>query len=209
MLIGVLGLISFTYQTYTKNISMTGNVVNTRLSIIVTQSSECSFHLYKGWNLVSFYCIGMAVHRDKVLESINDSYQKIFYYDASDSSDHWKSYDKDLPDWTVQQLNYMDRVSAYWIYMNNEADYYYNGSKRSSVISLVPGWNFVGYPSKTNNTISFAMSGVMFNIMKTYDSSSSIYFVYDNSSMSNSLDTLETYKGYWVNSSAYQSWNVN
>jgi hypothetical protein len=133
----------------------------------------------------------------------------IFSYDITDSSDPWKSYNPRLPNWTVQQLTHMSRLSGYWINMSQDVDYTFNGSKKYTIIPLEPGWNLVGYPNMINKSINESMSTVSFNMLKTYDPLTETMLVYVDGEINNTLYTTDTYKGYWINSTATQNWNLN
>jgi len=151
------------------NNTITGNgVVNTKVEVFPTMSKTCSFHLYSGWNMVSFYCLGLFADRSFVLQTIGDSYGAIFEYNSFDGADPWKSYNPYLPNWTIQQLTHMDRVSGYWIYMANDADFSYSGVYSDSIILLNDGWNFVGYPNNLTANITNSLNGIPFTVVKNY-----------------------------------------
>jgi hypothetical protein len=181
----------------------------TSVGIIFAPPHNCSFNINSGWNMVSFFCLSTATPRSDALQSIDGNYTKIFAYKSSDSLDPWKSYNPSLPSWAVQQLNYVDRMSGYWIYMNYNSYYQYSGYERASIIALNPGWNFIGYPSLNNQSVNDSLSGVYFNVLKHYDTDSGTYEIYIVNATNNTLNYTETYKGYWINSTASQNWNVN
>jgi hypothetical protein len=178
------------------------------VQIMPAESKNCSFHLKEGWNLVSFFCLSNSVSTRYALESLNGSYDKIFSYASTDSVDPWKSYNPSLPDWAVQQLEYVSRIPGYWIYINNETDYIYVGYEKYTFVPLYPGWNLVGYASLTNHTINDSLFDIQFTTIKTYDTFTGVYPIYIVNATNNTLEYLETYKGYWINSSASQNWIV-
>ena len=220
-----------------KNDHITGDVVNTHVELFPIQSKNCSFHLNPGWNMVSFYCLGLYVPRESVLDSISGSYSSIFAYQANDVSDKWKSYNPDLPNWTVQQLNHMDRVSGYWIYIYNESNFSFAGVYSDSNINLYDGWNFVGYPNKNTVNINISLNGIPYTLVKhynvdvsyvnvttyiidnitgnitgnitntvTYTSDTWLIHVFNGSN--NTLDTFDTYRGYWLNVTGDSVWHI-
>jgi hypothetical protein len=182
--------------------------IPTYVNILPSQESVCSFSLTEGWHIISFYCIGMYMQRDAVMSSISGSYEKMFYYVPSDSADKWKSYNPSLPSWTVQQLSYMDRLTGYWIYINSSCNYLYEGAIRDSQIPLIPGWNLVSYPSPNSSSVNDSLQSVLYTHIKSYDSVTDDFLIYVRGGSSNTLNILEPYKGYWINSTAYQNWNV-
>jgi len=153
----------------TNNNSLTGNdIVNTKIEVFPAIYKNCSFHLYPGWNMVSFYCLGLYADRSAVLQTIDGSYNAIFEYNSFDSADPWKSYNTYLPNWTVQQLTHMYRISGYWIYMSNDSDFNYNGVYSNSIIFLNDGWNFIGYPNTLTSNITASLNGIPFTVVKNY-----------------------------------------
>jgi len=216
-----LGVISFIYNlpeiseviqessnSFTEN-SVTGMATTpTYVNILPSQDSTCSFSLTEGWHLVSFYCLGMYIPRDTVMLSINGNYEKMFYYVPSDSADKWKSYNPSLPSWAVQQLSYMDRMTGYWIYINSSCNYLYEGAKRDSQIPLIPGWNLVSYPSPDTSLVNDSLQSVLYTHIKSYNPATGEFLVYAYDRSLTDLSVLESYRGYWINSTAYQNWNV-
>lgn len=187
---------------------VTGNqIIDTKVNILPSPKSNCSFQLQAGWNLVSFYCIGLFANRDDILTSINTSYYSIFSYNPTDAADPWKSYNPSLPNWTVQQLSVMDRTEGYWINMKDTRDYFYEGGLRNTLIPLVDGWNLAGYPSLTTRNINDTLNGLNYSFVITSAGGSDFINVYG--ALNNTLTDFETYKGYWINSSNVQSWPVN
>lgn len=203
--IGILGLFGF---VRTDTNSITGKPIDTRVNIMPATPTPCDFTLPQGWSMVSFFCLGNWVSKDDALESINGSYGKIFYYSATDDTDPWKSYNPDLPTWAVQQIDYMDRVTGYFIYMKSEDSFFYNGSKKYTVINLYPGWNLVGYPNSQSEYINVSLDGLLYSTVKKYNSSANEFLVYNTAGVSN-LFTFDEYYGYWINSSASQTWIIS
>ena len=184
------------------------NIVNTNVELFPVQAKNCSFQLTPGWNMVSFYCFGMFVERSKALQSIDGSYDSIFEYQSNDINDPWKSYTTSLPNWTVQQLNYMDRVSGYWIHMTDNATFNYSGVYSNSNIYLYNGWNLVGYPSIDIKNINDSLISNSFDIVKYYNTTTDIWLVYFINDSNNTLTQFESYKGYWINVSGDQIWAI-
>jgi hypothetical protein len=211
--------------------NISGKLTYTKAEIIPIVYKNCSFELYPGWNMVSFYCLGLFASRSSVLQTVGGSYSSIFEYIPNDiHGDPWKSYNPYLPNWTVQQLMYMDRVSGYWIYMNSAANFSYSGVYSDSVIFLYDGWNLVGYPNTESRNITIMLNGTEHSMVENYHKTTinvsiynnitnitynftqytglDVWLVYINGSASNNLTNFSTYKGYWINVSGDQQWNV-
>lgn len=204
LLIGAFSVAIFSPQY---NNSITGKDVLTRVEISAVTPSNCSFNLTPGWNYISFHCIASSVSREEVLNSIDGNYSRVFTYNALDTSDPWKSYNPELPNWTVQQLNYMGRTSGYIILITEDAEYVYAGYRRPSVVQLRSGWNLVGYPANESMPINDSLSGLLYNRVLTYVNDTLVIYV--PNSTNNSLTNFEPYTAYWINSSASQNWLVN
>ncbi|MGV8150820.1 MAG: hypothetical protein ACP5NV_03780 [Candidatus Woesearchaeota archaeon] len=204
----ILGMVSMFNHTLKSDDSITGRDVLATVNILPATPNPCNFTISQGWNMVSFFCLGAWVPRNEVLLSINDSYESVFYYKTTDSADPWKSYNPDLPTWAVQQIDYMDRNTGYWIYLSSQDNYFYNGSKKAGMITLYPGWNLVGYPSVNSSSINDSLSGLLYTSVMTYDSINDVMLEYIPAGSSNTLTEFDTYGAYWINSSASQTWNV-
>lgn len=202
----LLGFFSVAVFSPKINNSITGQDVLTRVEIVGISPINCSFNMTAGWNYVSFHCIASGVPRNEVLLSVNDSVEKIFTYSSFDTLDPWKSYNPDLPNWTVQQVEYMNRAYGYMILMNNDSTYFYEGYERSSIIQLRPGWNLVGYPDSVNASINTSLQALLYHTVLTYDDGALL--VYIPNATNNTLNNFEPYMAYWINSSATQNWMV-
>jgi hypothetical protein len=208
LVISILTLVLFFDESNFSNIMHSNAIVNTRVEIMPASPTNCSFQLYTGWNMVSFYCLGLLNERDIVLESINTSYDSIFAYKSNDLVDPWKSYNPSLPNWTVQQLNNIDRLSGYWIYVFSDTSFFYSGLYYNSVITLNSGWNFVGYTSIVSSNISTSLNGIPFSLVKYYDTQADTWVVYYVGGSSNTLNQFNVNKGYWINVSDSSQWNI-
>ncbi|MBS3816962.1 MAG: hypothetical protein KGY76_05305 [Candidatus Thermoplasmatota archaeon] len=103
----------------------------------------------EGWNLVSFDLKKSETGLTSILENdslgIQGNYDKVMYYDSSDSG--WRSYLPDRAD-RYNDLQQWDHSMAVWIHMTEDDNLTLRGSEfNSTMIDLHPGWNMVGYPS--------------------------------------------------------------
>jgi hypothetical protein len=209
LLIVVFTLVLVFEQSNSEINSISGKVtIDTQVEVTQVLPKNCTFTLYEGWNMVSFYCFGMFVNRSVGLESLNDSYSQIFTYQSIDSNDPWKNYNRDLPSWVVQQVNYMDRVSGYLIYMENETNFTYNGVYSNSIITLRQGWNMIGYPKNSSSDINITLNGTSYTAVRYYDGQNDVFYFYTTGSGSNNLTQFETFKGYWINASSTSQLNI-
>ncbi len=208
LVVSILTLVLFFDNSDISNNSINANVVNTHVEVLPVEPKNCSFQLHAGWNLISIYCLGMLNERVMVLQSVNNSYGSIFSYQSRDLTDPWKSYNASLPNWTIQQLTHMDRVSGYWIYMYNATTLYYAGIYYDSNIPLRNGWNLVGYPKNRTTNINDSLNGISFSVVEYYDTQTNTWMYYYQNGSSNTLTQFEPYEGYWINVSGLQQWNI-
>jgi hypothetical protein len=95
-------------------------------------------------------------------------------YDAGDSTDKWKSYNPDLPNWVVHDLTEISREKGYWVYSSNITEFYKLGELLSpSFIDLESGWNMIGYPMLSDREINQTFGGLIptFDYVLAYNSS--------------------------------------
>jgi len=186
---------------------VTSNItVNTTLEVVNWTIANCSFYLYPGWNLVSFYCLP-STSRDEALQPIDGLYDSIFTYDNEEKE--WKAYNPDLPSYVIQDLDTIDRKYAYWINMKQGVSYKKQGYK--SIYTSIPlyvGWNLVGYPTNTTINATSGLSTLDFNITWTYNNSEKKWYYYVNVS-NYTFIIMHPYTGYWVLSNKQQNWLVD
>jgi hypothetical protein len=181
-------------------------VMSTRLVIIAKEESFCNITLQPGWNLVSFPCLSENLGLNDFFGVYNKSYDNLRTYVASDAQDPWKSYNPTLPPWTVQDLTSVSREGGYWIYLENKTNYYINSTLIiPSIISLQPGWNLIGYPSKTERPINDTFDQMIpnYDYVYLYNASDDLdkwkEHTWNNSLVSNQdLNYSVLYYGYWV-----------
>ncbi|MFH1505736.1 MAG: hypothetical protein ABIE94_01970 [archaeon] len=186
------------------------DTVSVTLNITESQISSCDVNLVSGWNLVSFFCLHLGIPRDIALASIDGDYNAIFAYFPNAVTDPWKSYNPNLPDWTIQDLELMSRNQGYWIYMNSASRYNYSGIKAlQNSIPLEPGWSLEGYPSGNTKNASDAFSSLngSYNLVAIYDESSGSYlYYYPNDPASSDFNLTVPYEGYWINATDNDTW---
>lgn len=179
---------------------MTGEVVTT---VNITESTilNCSYTLGSGWSLISFSCIGTQDNPETLLDDLT-TMNGIFRYVPSDTQDPWKSYNRRLPSWVVNDLSYMSKTHGYWIRMGSTQQFFHEGTiSDESTISTVAGWNLIGYPSDkyraTNTTFSTAFG--YYNRIEAYNNTNETWYFFDPYSTNSTLNYTEPFLGYWIN----------
>ena len=168
-------------------------------------NTSCNFTLKKGWNLVAFNCFLTDNSIKNVLTSIDGKYAALFTY-LPNYDDKWKSYNPNLPNWVVQDLdNNLSRKLGYWIDMTNDANYSLNGTMRSQdFIDVSAGWNLVANPTNKTYNVSHGLQSIdgKYNIVYGYDATNQTWKAYKvNVVNASGLNNLTPFRAYWVNMS--------
>ena len=199
--------------------TITGHVTVGTSVHIVTIPANCHALLPAGWNLVSFFCLPNNLAREQGLEPINESYTKLFSYDAG-TSDSWDSFTFGLPDKTVVGISKLYRSKGYWIYIapadsSSSVLFEYNGTKHpQEVVTLAQGWNLVGYPTNQSRDInqSFGQLTATISLIRAYNASipSPVYYPPDASTdlAGSSLRVFASHWGYWVYANTSGTWTI-
>ena len=120
--------------------------------------SEYNITLNEGWNLISTPLTQLDESIDKVLENITGKWDVVKYYDSTDKADPWKTYRVGA---STNDLAGIDNTMGFWINIT-EPDVNLTVSgliPDSTSINLYAGWNLVGYPSLTPDTVANALWG--------------------------------------------------
>ena len=166
--------------------------------------------LNKGWNLVSIPYIQDDTDLDKVLESIENSYDIVEWFNISDASGHWKiNHTTKPPDMNV--LYEITHTMGFWIHIiePDTVPLRLPGTppRKNQSISLHPGWNLVGYPSMNNKNRTAALNnltfGVHVNSIWTYNA-----FTQKWEELNEPEDYFQIGRGYWIHAKTECVWEV-
>lgn len=160
--------------------------------------------MHEGWNLISFPVKNSQESLTSVLDSVKGSYDKAMYYDRS--HDEWKTYHINRES-HFNDLEVVNKNMGLWVNMTSAASLAVGGQKPDKTnITLKPGWNLVGYPSRAasilNATLPEQVTKVaFFNGSRKYN----LEYVQNLSSRE-----MTWGEGYWVYNGAEQSvnWHV-
>jgi len=164
--------------------------------------------LKQGWNLISLPLIQQEQDLIKVLGSIDGLYDAVQWYHVKDTIDPWKHHKVGKP--FGNGLTKINETMGFWVHVTEPGDtiFVYNGTQptENQMITLHPGWNLVGYPSKSVynrtqglNTVDF---GTEVDMVQWYDAGTQTwhemgpddYFVYT--------------RGYWIHAISECVWEV-
>lgn len=189
--------------------SITGLVPTTANITQQSQSEMCDFYLQQGWNLVSFHCLSNYPDTTVALAPIEGNYRSVFSYNPTTANDSWSVYNPSLPSYVVQDLATMDRVHGYWIYMGAGQQYTLTGAYVKRDIDLVPGWNLVGYPSKTSDTADNAFASIAGQLTKAYIYNATTDLLqpyYPGDPNASTFNATYPFIGIWINATATTTW---
>jgi parallel beta-helix repeat protein len=163
-----------------------------------------------GWNLLSLPRIQSDTNLQTVLQSIEGLYDAVQWYNITDNNDHWKHYHISKPSY-MNDLDNLNHTLGFWLHITDseKTTLVVLGDELSSDqnISLYPGWNLVGYPSKLNKTRDIALDNLFYGTdidsIWTYNAITQNWMELDEAT-----DFFEIGQGYWIHSKVTEVWNV-
>jgi parallel beta-helix repeat protein len=164
--------------------------------------------LEQGWNLISIPLIQNNKDLIKVLEMIDGYYDAVQWYNAVDTSDHWKHNKIGKP--FGNDLYELNESMGFWIHITQpgETIFIYNGTKPSvnQTIDLIPSWNLVGYSSLSKKNRTDALNNIDFgndvDAIWTFNATTKKWKEITES------DNFELGRGYWIHSKVTKTWIV-
>jgi len=128
-----------------------------------------------------------------VLSSIAGAYQLVWGY----PNQSWKFYDPADPEGST--LTTMEEGNGYWIKMTSAQTLSISGSTPPSSLSLLNGWNLVGYSAMTCGAPTSALSAIAGNLQVSWGYSDQSWKVYDPVDPEGStLTQFCPNYGYWI-----------
>ncbi|UCG69991.1 MAG: exo-alpha-sialidase [Thermoplasmata archaeon] len=173
-------------------------------------TSQCyDIQLYEGWNLISIPFIQMDTDLFSVLNSINGSYDAVQWYNTGDNSDHWKQ-NHILKPSRLNDLGNIDQNMGFWVHITQTGGVLLECSgiipTENQSITLKTGWNLIGYPSLSNNSVSTALNNLALG--DDVDSIWTYNATIQNWEELREPDYFKRGKGYWIHSKVEKIWNV-
>jgi hypothetical protein len=178
-------------------------------SLLETRTNVVLHQLYPGWNLISVPFIQSNTNINSVLSSISMSYDAVQWYNVSDITDPWKHHHISKPP-HLNDLTDIDHTMGFWIHITDSGgvsfDYSGNPPTRNQTIFLHPGWNHVGYPSRTSRNRTSALNNITFE--SEVDAIWSFNSANKNWKKLNEGDYFEVGMGYWIHATTEFEWEV-
>ncbi|MFH1849107.1 MAG: FG-GAP-like repeat-containing protein [archaeon] len=177
---------------------------------IANASVSIILQLGAGWNLISVPVRAGNASSRALLAPI-PGFDKAWMYNASDGNP-WKLYDPNSPFPFLNTLAGISTDYGYWISVTSPSSLNLTGSVVNALnVSLVAGWNLVGYPFTSGRPASSAFSGLS-GFDKAYQYNASGWHLYDPDSpfpFLNTLANLDPGSGYWLRVSGSDRWVLN
>jgi hypothetical protein len=159
--------------------------------------------LSSGWNLISLPVQPADTTITSVLLGIAGSYQVVWGY----TNQSWKLYDPNDPDGST--LTTMAAGNGYWINMTAAGTLSLSGSTPSSSVSLLAGWNLVGYSGTSCGTATSVLSSIASTVQVSWGYAGQAWKVYDPKDPAGStLTQLCPNNGYWIKVNQAGTWTA-
>jgi parallel beta-helix repeat protein len=161
------------------------------------------------WNLISIPRIQVETNLVNVLQSIEGRYNAVQWYDVTDINDHWKHYHVLKPS-SMNDLKEINHTMGFWLDITDPQGttlvVFGDELDVNQTITLFPGWNLVGYPSKLNRQRNISLNNIDFgndvDKIERYNSTTGrIEEVLQT-------DYLEIGQSYWIHSKKEIIWDV-
>jgi len=144
-------------DTDTQNDWIGNHIPNPEIKGLEQESTTITFelNLTNGWNLISIPLSPLNNSLNTVFSGINSDFDSILSY----GNGSWKTYSPVFP--TFSDLKTVKPGVGYWIHMTNNAILQINGTHvNNTTISVVPGWNLIGYPSMNERNTTEVLNGL-------------------------------------------------
>ena len=193
--------VNVTYMgTEYSNLSYITNGTNQQIDIQVLVVIPLNI----GWNLISLPSEQTNTSIEAVLSSIDGKYDRVKYYDSTDQVDPWKTYRVGS---NVNDLSNIDHTMGFWLHATVACSLNVNGTISTPTnITLLAGWNLVGYATLISRQASIALGGTGTDMIAVYNGASP-YLIDDYTDLS--MVTLLPGEGYWVHVPADTVWTVD
>ena len=190
------------HRIWIKATDSSGQADYSYIDINVTSipSGEITVNVANGWDMVSFPWMNTPTSITDALNGL--SWDRAMVYDNQNKV--WYTYN------TARDAKYnlgfptVDNTKGIWVHTTSA------GSEKgpdtdlgTTNVSLYKGWNLVGYPSNTVTTVSSALSGVSYDYVQTYNTTTGqIQTLADT-------DNMEPGRAYWIHVTADATWSVS
>ncbi len=196
------------WHTYTSDMWNT-TALNWVWNFTVNTSNSYVIPLDEGWNLISLPRIQLDHDIETVLQSIEDQYDSVWRYNMTDINDPWRHYHSLKPTY-MNDLWELNHSMGFWVHITDPEGttlvVFGDELVSNQSIPLYPGWNLVGYPSKSNKLRDDALGDLtygddIYKICRYNTTLGRMEEVTDT-------DYLEVGQGYWIYANKNSVWDV-
>lgn len=164
-----------------------------------TQVAKSTNFLMTGEHLISIPLILNDTNISNALQTLE--FDVVWSYDSTDLLDPWKSYN---PLKTFNDLTFINHTMALWVNVTEKSNLTIAGIvPKTTNILLESGWNFVGYPSFVERSVSEALSGIVYERIEGYDNAPPHYL-----RLYTDTDKLKPGLGFWIKVQFDQVWTI-
>ncbi len=165
--------------------------------------TSVSIPLQAGWNLISIPLVPSNTGLPAILSSISGKYISVWGY----KNGKWASYIPDDP--VFSDLTAMNAGWGYWIKMSQSGTLTVSGTAATTAVSLVSGWNLIGYNASGTRSVESALSSISGKYLTIWAFIDEKWQVYDPASpIFSDLEQMKPGYGYWINATVSCSWNL-
>ena len=174
--------------------------VNSNRGRSLEQAGKFTKNLQAGVNLVSTPLIPYDGSTSVQLQTLD--YDKAWTYGAFDLSDGWKSYAISKP--YLGDFQSLDHKMGIWVNVLAAGYFTVAGTVPTlTPIQLNAGWNLVGYPSFTNDTITNALTSVTYDRIEGYDTTGPYHLT-----ALTPTDVMHAGEAFWIYLPTGATWDV-
>ena len=156
-----------------------------------------------GWNLISLPVQPANTAIADVLSGISGKYASVWAF----KNGSWQIYDPANPNFS--DLTDMTPGWGYYLYMNQPATLPVSGTAPSPSVSLISGWNLVGYNASGARAVGDALVSISGYVISVWAYFNDTWLVYDPTNPDFSdLTTMTPGCGYWINTNGACTWNI-
>ncbi|MBU4031919.1 MAG: hypothetical protein KKH41_05475 [Candidatus Thermoplasmatota archaeon] len=180
-----------------------GNAVDFSWVFIIDAAAVYfSTDLHAGWNLVSIPFDTYDQSIENVLWSISGKYDAVKTYSRLGQGGLWLLYRPGGSE-ELNSITTIDSKTGYWIHATEPCTLKVSGVPAESTgITLLAGWNLVGYPSLAEESVAYALWGTGADRMDVFVAESP-YIVEVGSTY-----VMKPGEGYWVHVPTDSVWTV-
>lgn len=167
-----------------------------------------------GWSLLSYGVSPASNNLTDVMSSLGTTYDIVFGFDQSRGG--VTSYFTDPNKAILNNLSTLQPLMGYWVHMKTSGSTFQITGQplpSTSAITLLPGWNLVGYQGAQTTDLTTALNslGTAYDIVFGFDQSRggvTSYFTDPNKAILNNLSSLTPMNGYWlhIRGTTTQTW---